>query len=82
LESFKKYQLLTEVFSKGESFNYSELVTQIKLAYKNQFKSDLGRNRIVDLITDFKNNGWLIQPKAKAPYTIGEFQNSQNEVTF
>lgn len=80
LEDFKKYQLLTEVFSKGESFSYSELVTQIKFAYKNHFKNDLGRNRAVDLITDFKNNGWLLQSKAKAPYTLGQYENEHEPV--
>lgn len=80
LESFKKYQLLTEVFSKGESFSYSDLKTQLKFAYKNQFKSELGTNRVVELITDCKNNNWLLQEKAKAPYTLGKYQT--NEVNF
>lgn len=78
LENYKKYQLLTEVFSKGESFSYSELKTQLKFAYKNQFKTDLGTNRTIDLITYCKNQNWLLQSKAKAPYTIGEFKESQN----
>ncbi len=82
LENFKKYQLLTEVFSKGESFSYSELKTQLKFAYKNQFKNEIGINRVVELITDCKNNNWLLQEKIKAPYTIGEFQTNQNEVNF
>ena len=82
LEDFKKYQLLTEVFSKGESFNYSKLVEQIVIAYKNQFNSSIGTNRTKLLITDCSNNGWLIQEKLKAPYTIGAFQNSKNDVNF
>lgn len=79
LEDFKKYQLLTEVFSKGESFTYSELRIQIQLAYKNQFKNKLGDNRAKELITDCKNNSWLLQEKPKAPYTLGEFQGLEDD---
>lgn len=79
LEDFKKYELLTEVFSKGESFTYSELRIQIQLAYKNQFKNKLGDNRAKELITDCKNNSWLIQEKPKAPYTLGEFQGLEDD---
>ena len=74
LEAYKKYQLLTEVFSKGKSFSYGNLKTQLKIAYKNQFKKELGMNRAVELITDCSNNGWILQEKAKAPYTFGEFK--------
>jgi len=79
LEDFKKYQLLTEVFSKGESFTYSELRIQLQLAYKSQFKNKLGDNRAKELITDCKNNSWLIQEKQKAPYTLGEFQGLEDD---
>jgi predicted ATP-dependent serine protease len=77
LEDFKKYQLLTEVFSKGESFSYGKLVEQLQIAYKNQFKIKLADNRTKLLITDCSNNGWLLQSKLKAPYTIGTFKESE-----
>lgn len=73
LEDFKVYQLLNEVFSKGEKFSYSELVNQLKFAYKNQLKGTIGSNRAKELITHCKNKLWLVQEKAKAPYTIGSF---------
>jgi hypothetical protein len=76
LEDYKKYQLLTEVFSKGKMFSYGELVTQIKLASKKQLGKELGTNTITSLITDCKNNNWLIQIKPKAPYTLGEYNPS------
>lgn len=79
LEAFKKFQLLTEVFSNGESFSYSELVTQMKIAYLNQFKLSIGDNRIKDLITDCKNNSWLIQEATKKPYTLGTYKEPLNE---
>ncbi|MFI2744198.1 AAA family ATPase [Zhouia sp. PK063] len=78
LEDFKKYQLLTEVYSNGNSFTYSNLVIQMKLAYKNQFKKKLGDNRAKELITDCKNNGWLLQEKTKSPYTLNEYKGLQN----
>lgn len=77
LEDFKKYQLLTEVFSKGESFSYGKLVEQIIIAYQSQFNSSIGTNRAKILITDCSNNGWLLQEKAKAPYTLGKFQEDK-----
>lgn len=75
LEDFKMFGLLTEVFSKGEKFTYSDLKIQIQLAYKNQFKKKLGDNRAKEIITICKNNGWLEQEKEKAPYTLGQFND-------
>lgn len=82
MEDFKKYQLLTEVFSKGESFSYGKLVEQLQIAYKNQFKNSIGINRTKLLITDCSNNDWLKQEKDKAPYTLGAFQIVENDVIF
>ena len=82
IEDFKKYQLLTEVFSKGESFSYGKLVEQLQIAYKNQFKNSIGINRTKLLITDCSNNDWLKQEKDKAPYTLGTFQIVENDVIF
>jgi hypothetical protein len=74
LEAFKKYQILTDVFSKGESFSYKILAIQMQLAYKGQFGKSIGINAIGKLITDCKNNGWLLQEKSNAPYTLGEYK--------
>lgn len=76
LEEIKKFDLLTEVFSNGESFTYSELVVQLGLAYKNQFKAALGINRAKELISYSKNANWLKQAAGtRAPYFLGEFAN-------
>lgn len=79
LEDFKQYQLLTDVFSNGENFTYSELRIQIQIAYKKQFKKKLGDNRAKELITYCKNNGWLLQEKTKSPYTLGACKGLQDE---
>lgn len=76
LEDHKVYQLLTEVFSHGEEFGYSELVRQMKLAFKNRFNKPIGDNKTKDLITIAKNNDWLLQKKNKAPYTLGEYKKT------
>ena len=82
IESYQKYKLLTEVFSKGDSFLYGKLIEQLKIAYKYQFKTDLGDNKVKLLITDCKNNGWLLQEKDKSPYTLGAFKEPETEATF
>ena len=82
LEDYKKYQLLTEVFSRGESFSYGKLVEQLQIAYKNQYSKKLADNRTKLLITDCSNNGWLLQEKIKAPYSLGEFKKAESDVIF
>lgn len=73
LEDFKKYKLLTEVFSKEKECSYKNLEIQMQLAFKNQFKKEIGINSIGKLITDCKNKGWLIQEAKLKPYTLGNF---------
>lgn len=80
LEDFKKYQLLTEVYSKGESFSYGTLIDQILIAYKNQFKTTIGTNKIKTLTTYCKNSGWLIQKSQGKHYTLGTFEKTENDV--
>jgi hypothetical protein len=78
LEDQKKYDILKEVYTNGKSFTYSELVAQLKIAYKKQFNNKIGDNRAKELITYCKNKKWLQQVKPKAPYLLGKF-NSNNE---
>jgi hypothetical protein len=77
LEDYKKFQLLTEIYSKGESFTYGDLVIQLGLAYKNQFQNSIGTNRAKELLTYCKNQNWLLQSKEKAPYILGAFKEIQ-----
>jgi len=79
IEDFKKYKLLTEIFSNRSEFGYGELVRQIKQAYKKQFNNKLGDNRAKDLITYCKNENWLLQEKPKAPYTLGQYNSLIND---
>lgn len=73
LEDYQMYSVLTEVFSHGEGFGYSKLVTQIKLAYTKVHAKHLGDNKIKELITYCKNKEWLMQEGDKQPYTLSSF---------
>ena len=44
LEDYKVYQLLSAIYSNGNRFNYSELVIQMKLAYKDAFNGSVASN--------------------------------------
>jgi hypothetical protein len=76
LEDYQKFQLLTEVFSHGPECKYGALVSQLKIAYKKQIGKEIGDNKIKDLITYCKNNGWVVQSVEKGPYTLGKFNNT------
>lgn len=79
LEDFKKYKLLIEVFSNGSEFGYKELETQIKLASKKQLGKELANNTITSLITNCKNNGWLLQEKLRGAYTLGAYDDDVHD---
>jgi hypothetical protein len=64
---------LIQSFSKVEEFGYSELVIQIKLAFKSRLKKTIGENKAKEIITHCKNEGWLIQETAKGKYKRGAF---------
>ncbi len=77
LEDHKKYQLLTEVFSHEKEIKYGALKNQLKLAYKKQFKKEIGFSAIETLIVDFKNNNWILQEAKLKPYTLGSFDEDE-----
>jgi hypothetical protein len=77
LEDYKKYGLLTEVFSHGKEFKYASLQSQIKIAYQKQLGSNLSNNKIVDLITYCKNSNWLNQSGVGQPYTLLEYKPAE-----
>ena len=74
LSQSDKFTLLQKVFKNGEGFQHSELVSQIKIVLDNKYKGTKGKgqSKIKELITESKNNGWLIQSGARQPYTLGK----------
>ena len=73
LSSEEKFQLLEKVFKNGERFQHSELVLQIRIVLDKNFNGSKGKgeNKIIKLITESKNEGWLIQNGNRQPYELG-----------
>jgi len=69
-----KFQVLKEVFENGEGFQYSELVTQIRIVLdkKHQGTKGKGVSKIKELITTAKKNEWLIQGGYGGAYKLGK----------
>jgi hypothetical protein len=73
LEGHQMFSVLNEAFSHSDSFGYSKLVPQIKIAFNNLHSKTLGDNKIKDMITYCKNKHWLVQNGDKQPYTLGSY---------
>jgi len=74
LDPIDKFQILKEVFKNGEGFQHGELTTQIKVVLDKKYQGTKGKgqSKIKQLITESKNDGWLIQDGARQPYTLGK----------
>ena len=73
LSSEDKFQVLEKVFENGNRFQHSELVNQIRIVLDKNFNGSKGKgeNKIKQLITESKNEGWLIQNGNRQPYELG-----------
>ena len=73
LSSKEKFQVLEKVFENGERFQHTELVNQIRIVLDKNFNGNKGKgeNKIKQLITESKNEGWLIQNGNRKPYELG-----------
>ena len=73
LSSEDKFQVLEKVFKNGNWFQHSELVNQIRIVLDKSFngRKGKGENKIKQLITESKNEGWLIQNGNRQPYELG-----------
>jgi len=73
LNPIDKFQVLEKVFENGEGFQHSELVNQIKIVLDIRYKGTKGKgqSKIKQLITESKNEGWLIQNGNRQPYELG-----------
>ena len=73
LSSKEKFQVLKKVFENGETFQHTELVNQIRIVLDKNFNGNKGKgdNKIKKLITESKNEGWLIQNGNRQPYELG-----------
>jgi len=64
------FKLLEVVFSKGESFGYAELIIQLKIVISKEMGKSFGDNKIKELITISRNEGFIIQESNKGKYTL------------
>ena len=73
LSNEEKFQVLEKVFENGERFQHSELVNQIRIVLDKNFNGSKGKgeNKIKQLITESKNEGWLFQNGNRQPYRLG-----------
>jgi len=74
LDPIDKFQILKEVFENGEGFQYSELVTQIRIVLDKKYQGSKGKgeNKIKEVITTAKKDEWLIQSGYGSAYTLGK----------
>ena len=73
LDAIDKFQVLKEVFENGSGFKHTELVTQIQVVLDKKYRGSKGKGvgKIKQLITESKNEGWLVQKENRQPYTLG-----------
>jgi hypothetical protein len=69
-----KFQLLKEVFENGEELKNGELVNQMKIVVNKSFKGrkGIGLDNIKKLITESRDEGWIIQKGIRKPYKLGK----------
>ena len=73
LSSIDKFQILKEVFTNGVGFKDGELINQIKVVLDKKYPGTKGKGqgKIKQLITESKNEKWLLQEGNRKPYTLG-----------
>ena len=74
LSDMDKFQILKEVFENGVGFKNGELITQIKVVLDKKYPGTKGKGqgKIKQLMKESKNDGLLIQPANRQPYSLGK----------
>lgn len=74
LSFHEKFQLLEEVFHNRGGFNHSDLIYQIKIVLDRNYKGSKGKgqSKIKQLITESKDEGWIVQEGNRQPYFLGK----------
>jgi len=69
-----KFQVLKEVFEYKEEFTNGELIKQIQVVLNKKYRGSKGKgeSKIKKLITESREEGWLIQDGNRKPYRIGK----------
>ena len=74
LSDSDKFQILKEAFPNGGALTHTALVPQIQTVLYKKYRGNKGKGigKIKELITSAKAEGWLVQKKARQPYTLGK----------
>ena len=85
INDFDKYRILKTLFEKQATYLYGDLVANYKDEFNKKFKGkgkSIGTNRIKDIISVCKANEWVLQEKAKKPYTLGKFNEEEEDENY
>lgn len=73
LDDYKKFQLLTSIFSKKDTYTYKELWIALQTEHKRQIQKELSDSKSKKLLDQCKNEGWVIQEGDRKPYQLGKY---------
>ena len=73
IEDFKKFQLLTSIFSKNQEYTYKELWIALQTEYKRQIGVSISDAKVKKMVGECKNEGWVIQEAHRYPYKLGQY---------
>ena len=73
IEDFKKFQLLTSIFSKNQEYAYKELWIALQTEYKRQIGVSISDAKVKKMVGECKNEGWVIQEAHRYPYKLGQY---------
>jgi len=68
------YELFTESYSRyPDGLTYTDLVINLKLAFKKKFDKSIGDNKAKEIIGKAKQEGWVKQSASRGLWTLGQF---------
>ena len=73
VEDFKKFQLLTSIFSKDKEYTYKELWIALQTEYKRQIGVSISDAKVKKMVGECKNEGWVTQEAYRYPYKLGQY---------
>jgi hypothetical protein len=75
LSESQQRELLDIAFTHNKEITYSDLVSQIQIAVKKHYSTDVGQSKVKNFITYCRNNNLVFQEKERAPYTRNDSNN-------
>ena len=69
LSDTQQCELLDIAFTHKKAITYSDLVSQIQIAVKKHYTTDVGQSKVKNFIVYCRDNNFIFQEKHRAPYT-------------